>query len=431
MNIIFCKGHFMGPISGADELIVNNTVQLKKAGHNPSVLLLYRPLDSDQYLLRLQRAGIPVRWITSSVIVNSIDIYCKIARRLMGAFPAARPLIRKNAHNLTLSQASRHIDACRIYFEKYQPDIVHVVTPNASAMIMIRAASEAGIPVLYQELGIPFHPPGYEAQYEQFTSVLSACSEVAALSPLLKLMCYEKLHSLNSLSIFPLLIEDACKQIPLAESSDQITFGFAARFEHMKGPLILLRAFARVLRELPNVRLKMAGVGSQLKRCTSEAKRLGIESSVTFTGLYTDVAQRCRFMKGIDVFVLPSLSEGTPTAVVEAMAHGKTAIVTNVGGVPDMITADEGIVIPPEDSGALVEAMIQLALNHERRWQMSRAASARYERLFSRRAVLPVMVNNYRRIVANHHAGGSGVQLNNQIPTHPWEMSYQSELMTK
>src|SRR4051794_35366146 len=102
MKIIFCKGHFMGPISGADELIVNNTIQLKRAGHNPSVLLLYRPLNDDPYLLRLQRGGVPVRWIASSTLVNSLDTYSKIARRLMEAFPASRQFIRKNAHKIAL-----------------------------------------------------------------------------------------------------------------------------------------------------------------------------------------------------------------------------------------------------------------------------------------------------------------------------------------
>lgn len=419
----------MGPISGADELIVNNTVQLKKAGHNPSVLLLYRPLDSDQYLLRLKRAGIPVRWITSSVITSALN--SKIVRGVMGASPHARQLIRKTAHKIALGQASRHVDACRHYFEKYRPDVVHVVTPNASSMVMIRAARDAGVPVLYHELGMPFHPPGYESQYEQFTSVLSACTEVAALSPLLKLMCYEKLYSLNSLSVLPLLIEDTCSQTPSSKNSDHVTFGFAARFEHLKGPLILLRAFATVLRELPNVRLKMAGVGTQLKQCISEAKRLGIEGRVSFSGLYTDVPQRCDFMRGIDVFVLPSLSEGTPTTIVEAMAHGKPAIVTNVGGVSDMITEDEGIIIPPEDSTALIDAMVHLTVNHELRRKMSRAASARYERLFSPQAVLPFMVNNYQRIVASHRTAGAGVQRNDRIPTHPWDISYQAALVTE
>ena len=127
-------------------------------------------------------------------------------------------------------------------------------------------------------------------------------------------------------------------------------------------------------------------------------------------------------MKGIDLFVLPSLSEGTPTTIVEAMAHGVPAIVTNVGGIPDMITAEEGIIIPPEDSTALIDAMLRLTVNHELRWQMSGAATARYERLFSMQAVLPIIVNNYQRIVASHYSCGSGVQLNNRIPTHPWEM---------
>lgn len=66
-------------------------------------------------------------------------------------------------------------------------------------------------------------------------------------------------------------------------------------------------------------------------------------------------------MRGIDVFVLPSLTEGTPNSVIEAMAHAKPVIATAVGGLPDFVTEDVGILVPPGDTAALGWAMARLA----------------------------------------------------------------------
>ncbi len=61
MKIILCKGQFPGPISGADEILVNYATQLQRHGFSVSVLLLYPHLPQDHYYLRLQEAGVSVR----------------------------------------------------------------------------------------------------------------------------------------------------------------------------------------------------------------------------------------------------------------------------------------------------------------------------------------------------------------------------------
>ena len=109
------------------------------------------------------------------------------------SFPGSKPFIRRKTQPLLNAMASRHYRQCRDFLEKQAPDLVHVMTPDASAMVMIRAGHDAGIPVIYQELGIPFHPPGF-SYYREFTSVLPLCSEVAALSPSLFADCREKLR---------------------------------------------------------------------------------------------------------------------------------------------------------------------------------------------------------------------------------------------
>ena len=124
-------------------------------------------------------------------------------------------------------------------------------------------------------------------------------------------------------------------------------------------------------------------------------------------------------MQGIDGFVLPSLTEGTPNAVVEAMAHGRPVIAAEVGGVPDLVTEDVGILFPPGDTGALGAAMARLASDAGLRARMGQAARERYEQLFTSRAVLPLLVDFYRRAAARPTAGDDGGGPPPEV-SHPW-----------
>jgi glycosyltransferase involved in cell wall biosynthesis len=103
-------------------------------------------------------------------------------------------------------------------------------------------------------------------------------------------------------------------------------------------------------------------------------------------------------MRSLDVFVLPSLAEGTPNSVVEAMAHGLPVIATKVGGIPDLLSPDSGILIPPGDATALGLAMRRLALDPALRASMGLAARERYLKQFSPDPVLLVLLNTYRRL---------------------------------
>ena len=121
-------------------------------------------------------------------------------------------------------------------------------------------------------------------------------------------------------------------------------------------------------------------------------------------------------MESLDVFVLPTLAEGTPNGVIEAMAHGLPIIATTVGGIPDIVTSDAGILVPAGDARALAEAMASLAADPERRKRMGLAARARYQELFEPAAVLPLLLRTYGRVAGNGHA--TATTGNDQV--HPW-----------
>jgi glycosyltransferase involved in cell wall biosynthesis len=125
-----------------------------------------------------------------------------------------------------------------------------------------------------------------------------------------------------------------------------------------KGTRDLLKAFAVAARRTDGLRLIVVGDGDDLAACRQLASISGISDQVEFTGFRTDVrAQLAR----ADAFVLPSLLENLPLALLEAMGAGLACVATDVGGVSEVLDETTGLVVGPGDAGALAAAMTRLA----------------------------------------------------------------------
>jgi len=418
MRIILCKGQILGPISGADETLVTYALQLRKAGISVSVLLMHFCSAKDQYYQRLVRGGVPVSWIASRLAHTSLGTGRKLSYKLFELFPPSKKIIRKRALRVVTSLATRYYQQCREYLNRQNADLMHIITPDPSAMVMIRAAHDARIPVIYQELGLPYHPPDFESYYRQFTSVLPLCTEIAALSPTLAEHCREKLLTSTKISVLPIMSDDVCNGHSVArQSDDRVNFGFAARMEELKGPMVLIKAFGTVREAAPNVCVKFAGDGSQREKVSAHARSLNVSEQYHHYGVYTSPEERTAFMRDLDVFVMPSFTEGTPNSIVEAMANGKPIIASAVGGIPDMIDSESGILVPPGDATALARAMTFLAQNPHERIRMGHAARERYRKLFSPKAVVPLMLETYERLRVENGAAGL---VRSDPNNHPW-----------
>ena len=420
MRILLCKSHFAGPVSGSDETLVSYATNLKKQGHQLVVVLLYAPAENDQYYARLKQAGVEVIAIASHPFLHNLLTRLRASAFWLAAFLRLPVEPLRAGRNLwqQISYALAHVylKHCRSFFRQCRADLLHVMTPDPGAAVMIRAAAEAGIPVLYQELGTPHYLPALETPYKNFSKVVPLCSQMAALSPRLAKQWQEKLLLSNPISVLPLLVEDGVYvEGPDSSPSANVTFGFAARLEKGKGPLVLVDAFARVRSELSNTSLQIAGVGPEEHDVRMRVEELGLEAC-QLRGAYKSPQERNAFMKRVDVFVLPTLAEGTPNSIIEAMAHGLPVIASEVGGVPDLLTHESGILVPPGDPKALAKAMKLLASDHQLRWRMGREARARYEKLFSPEAVVPMLMHTYER-TATRRANGNG---HHQSLAHPW-----------
>lgn len=421
MKILFCKNSFAGPISGADEIAVSYAVELKKAGNSVSVLLVQPPLAGDSHAERLREAGVPLSSLASTVFSRSLALGREVAIGMMHTFSPMSRLIRSNSRRLVFHLLQRYHAACCEYLSLHRPDVVHVMTPDPGAVMLIRAAHALGVPVIYHEVGIPFHPPGFEEVYERFATALPLCSKVAALSPRLAKEMGRILPYIDQPLVLPLISQQpASVTRQPAVQRDVACFGFAARLEHLKGPLRFVEAVAIARRTQPAVKLKIAGAGSQRRDLVTLIQRLNLEKESELTGVYISPRERSLFMQSIDVFVSPSLSEGTPNAIIEAMAHAKPVIATDVGGTADIVTEEVGIVVPADDSKALGAAMARLAGDSELRRALGNNARSKFEQLFTPRAVLPVLIDFYERAVNQSRFSGNGQTQRSIQESHPW-----------
>lgn len=399
MKVVICKGQTMGPISGADETLVTYATHLHGAGVAVSVLLMF-PQPGDGYYGRLAHAGVPVRGVARGAATRAMRAGRSLASRLLSAAPRTQAIVRGGSRRVSGGVAGRYFVRCREYLARHKPDVIHVVTPDPASVIFIRAGHSLGIPVLYQELGIPFHPPGYESYYRHFASALPLCSEVAALSPALARLCREVTPPGTRVSVLPIMADDA-PPAPRATADGGVAFGFAARVEAVKGVAELMEAFGSARSRGDGIRLRVAGAGSKMGEVRERAAALGAGASFQHAGVYEDAAGRARFLRSIDVLVLPSHTEGTPNSIAEAMAQGVPVIASAVGGIPDMLGEDAGLLVPAHDAAALADAMLLLAGDGSLRARMGRAARARYERLFSPKVVLPILLQTYGRLSAS------------------------------
>ena len=149
----------------------------------------------------------------------------------------------------------------------------------------------------------------------------------------------------------PPLGRDAARTI-LGVPPEGYRLGWAGRLSREKGADVLVEALG-LLRDLP-IALSVLGTGREAAALAGRAAALGVSERVHWHGTVPDAA---RLLPAFDCFVLSSRTEGTPMVLFEAMAAGVPVVATAVGGVPDIVSAEEALLIPPESPAALAGAI--------------------------------------------------------------------------
>lgn len=142
----------------------------------------------------------------------------------------------------------------------------------------------------------------------------------------------------------------------------RFVLGSLGRLEWQKGYTHLLSAVDMLIKKEPGLKEKivclLAGSGCLEGRLKSQAAASGISANVVFCGEISDVRD---FLAACDIFVMPSLAEGQPLALLEAMAMGKPVVASDIPGINGTAAAGrEALLVPPAEPAALAEAVLKL-----------------------------------------------------------------------
>ncbi len=167
-------------------------------------------------------------------------------------------------------------------------------------------------------------------------------------------------------------VSNHIKAFSSKSDDDIITLGSVGRLFEEKGFEYLLRAFQQVKILKPEIKLLIAGDGPLRAPLEQLAKELKISEDVTFLGNITDIPD---FFRTIDIFVLSSIQEGIPLALLEAMAAAKPVIATTVGGIPEVIeNGRDGVLVAAGKVEDLKNAILSLLEDKNRAKSIAKKA---------------------------------------------------------
>lgn len=300
-------------------------------------------------------------------------------------------------HNFRMKSIRRPIfvyDLVRLsfYLIRTKPDIVHTYldTANVFGVIAAKCSNVKTVMTSRRDLGV-FR----SSRVERFIGILSnhvdkvvcVCEAAARESVRREYLREEKIVVIHN----GINIDNNLQQKHL--KTDQVIFGnVAVANRKEKGHEDLIRAFALVTKVLPESKLKLIGDGPLLPSLKELAHNLNVFDKVLFCGKSTDVSSA---LNDVAVFVLPSHSEGISNALLEAMAMGIPAVVTNVGGNPDVVVNGEtGLLVEAKNPEALAQGMINLSEDRNRLVHMGGKAKVRVAEYFE----YGQMIKNYDRL---------------------------------
>jgi glycosyltransferase involved in cell wall biosynthesis len=190
-------------------------------------------------------------------------------------------------------------------------------------------------------------------------------------------------------SLFQISIDEQAKRKELGIPAVGPVIGAISRIEKVKGIKYLLQAMPKIINEFPDITLLIVGDGSEKSSLKAEARQLDIEKNVIFTGARNDIPD---ILQVLDIYLLPSLSEGLPMGLLEAMAAGCPVIASDVGGIPAATRGGEAAVLVPPGVYEKISDAVLLLYNNVK---LKRELSLKQQEIFNRYYRADNMVNKY------------------------------------
>ena len=323
------------------------------------------------------------------------DILGHFAEKLIG---------EKQKINLSLLKRKPGIDLfypfkLAFLIKQKKIDVIHA--HNATAWFYGTWASIlTRVPIVYTEHDRSFPTPLRLKYFHYFFGRYATA--VIAVSKAVKENLEKYEHIKNAKVIYngidpdlfkPASIEEkVLKKKQLGLNKNDFVLGNVGRMDYWKNQRILIEILPDLKKISPQIKLILVGGGEEEGNLKKSAIKKGVKNDVIFLGQRSDVNQ---ILKAFDIFVFPSLTEGLPLVVIEAMATGLPIVASHVGGIPELIDHGvNGLLVAPMSGAEIKDAILKFLQNPNLRQKMGEIARQKFEAHFS----LSQMVKNYLEV---------------------------------
>ena len=297
------------------------------------------------------------------------------------------------------ANVARHLpDATRSFFRIFKgsrPDVVHLHNPTPTIYAAI-AARMAGVPRIISTRHSLVAPPHEMVAELKYRIAARFCDWVVGI-------CDATVNNLKAIHSAPAakIVRVYNGAAPLQRAAKQdwppksgFTLVYVGRMEPVKNHALLLHAFREALASMPELRLWMVGDGSERPAMERLAAELGIAGQVTFWGQQLNVTP---FFSAADAFIMSSWSEGLPVSLLQAFSLGLPAIVTDVGGMAEVVRlANAGFIVPADNLAEMGAAILRSTGNDAEREQFAANAVAAFQSRFTLDTMVEAYMELYR-----------------------------------
>lgn len=293
-------------------------------------------------------------------------------------------------------------------FKRLRPDIVHAHDPHAVSMAAL-GISMSGLqpePPLVASRRVDFRLKGNSFskwKYRQVDAFITASAAIADI------LVNDGIPPTRVTTVHEGIDVDRISHVEAARVHGEfwlpthapIVGNIGALVAH-KGQKHLVDAAALVLREVPDAHFLILGEGELRSALEHQVKHLHLEKHVLLPGFRSDVLA---LLKGFDLFVMPSETEGLGTSILDAMACEKAVVATTAGGIPEVVeNGVTGILVPPGDGKSLAGAIVTLLRDEPLRRRLGEAGLARVRERFTVERMVTGTLRVYEEAVERRKA---------------------------
>jgi len=420
----------MQDFGGLEEYAINLAIGLKQQNQDVSYMSMAWVDPENQYFRRLNDAGItlvqPPKWIsdlasdweTKERVLRNVMLFFSPLTFFMGlgvsiikkrsikdAWNSAYNWLKGKLMDGFIGHDYRKFLGRMLlnrWNSRWHPEIIHIQGYTTSLLFVIGWSYAAKIPVVYEEHQTP--DPQFN-WWKGFETAINKADRVIAVSE----KSADGLRDVCKVTR-PIVVRGPLLSDPFATgwqkednhlNASSLTITTVARLYVTKGLNHLLDAAAIVREKHPQVEFKIYGEGELRHELLIQAQTLGLNGEKILMGAFTSREELGKIMSQTDIFLLSSVLEGQPLALVEAMAYGCPIVSTNVGGIPEIITDGvNGLLCEPADAQCLAEKIQTLINDPVLRKQLGQAARDFYKNSqFEAGAVATFFISVYKEVL--------------------------------